>query len=322
MARAAFAVAVVGGLNMDFKARCAQAAVPATSNPGVTSHAPGGVGRNVAEGLVRLGVRVRLCGVVGEDALGRELLAQAQAAGVDVSGVRALPGEATGTYTALLDHTGDLLYAVADMRVMDALSPALVDGWWPALAGVRWLVVDGNLPEVALTHLLRRAKAGAVPVVFEPVSVPKAARLLTALRAGCAPHTVTPNLDELGVLVGRSVENTGAAITQAAQALLALGVQQVWVRRGPLGSLLVTPGAAHVLAAVPAEVVDVTGAGDALLAAFLAAQLAGDAPEAAARFAHAVAALVVASRETVPPELAGLARLARFPTHSPGENPC
>ena len=296
---------------MDFKARSLAHAVPATSNPGMTSHAPGGVGRNVAEGLARLGVQVRLCGVVGEDALGRELLASTRAAGVDVSGVRALPEEATGTYTALLDHTGDLLYAVADMRVMDALTPALVDGWWPDLAGARWLVVDGNLPEAALTHLLLRAQTSAVEVVFEPVSVPKAGKLLPALQVGWAPHTVTPNLDELGVLMGQAVEDTEAAITEAARFLLALGVRQVWVRRGGRGSLLVTPDDAHAVAAVPARVADVTGAGDALLAAFLAARLAGDVPEAAARFAHEVAALVVGSAHTVPPELAAFARFPR-----------
>src|SRR3954453_1197911 len=44
-------VVVVGGANMDVKARSARSAVPATSNPGAASMAAGGVGRNIAENL-------------------------------------------------------------------------------------------------------------------------------------------------------------------------------------------------------------------------------------------------------------------------------
>src|SRR4051794_4254516 len=44
-------VVVVGGANMDVKARGAGTAVPATSNPGAASMTAGGVGRNIAENL-------------------------------------------------------------------------------------------------------------------------------------------------------------------------------------------------------------------------------------------------------------------------------
>ena len=69
------AAVVVGGANMDIKARSAAPVVAATSNPGHVVRSPGGVGRNVAENLARLGTPTTLVAAVGADALGDELVA-------------------------------------------------------------------------------------------------------------------------------------------------------------------------------------------------------------------------------------------------------
>lgn len=305
-------VVVVGGANVDVKARTHSAAVPGTSNPGVTVQAPGGVGRNVAENLARLGVPVALISVVGRDALGDELLRGTEAAGVDVRGVLRAPGVATGTYTAVLDASGELLVAVAAMEAMDALTPAAVQERRGALGGAAWAVADGNVPEATLAHVLSLAAGAGVPVVFEPVSVPKAARLRSALAAGLSPHAVTPNVPELEVLVGHAVPDTVDAIRAAAAELHARGVAVVWVRRGAQGSVLSAPDGVHTLPALAATVRDVTGAGDAMLAAFLAALASGRPPAEAARHGHAAAAITVESDHAVSPALTPAAITARL----------
>lgn len=295
-------VVVVGGANVDVKARTLAPAVPGTSNPGVTRQAPGGVARNVAENLARLGVRTGLIAAVGRDAPGELLLRETEAAGVDVRPVLRVDGP-TGTYTAVLDDRGELLIAVAAMGATDALTPAALNERRGVLRGAAWVVADGNLGAQTLTHLLTLCAEVGVPVMFEPVSVPKAARLLPALAAGLAPHTVTPNVAEIGALLNRDVPDTPDALRGAAGELHALGVRTVWVRRGERGSLLSTPEGVTDLPALPARVADVTGAGDAMLAAYLAALLAGCPPAEAARHGHAAAALTVESRQTVSPLL-------------------
>jgi pseudouridine kinase len=75
------------------------------------------------------------------------------------------------------------------------------------------------------------------------------------------------------------------------------------VRLGSGGSLLSGPDGVVDLDAVPTEVVDVTGAGDAMLAAFCHALLEGAAPAAAAAYGHGAAALTIASPHTVRPDL-------------------
>ena len=81
-------VVVVGGINADLKARTSAPLVPGTSNPGTATLTPGGVGRNVAENLTRLGTPAALVGVVGEDTIGTLVLEATAEAGVDVAAVR------------------------------------------------------------------------------------------------------------------------------------------------------------------------------------------------------------------------------------------
>ena len=94
-----------------------------------------------------------------------------------------------------------------------------------------------------------------------------------------------------------------AVTDEVATALHGLGVEIVWERAGAAGSVLSTGVTRHTSAALPATVVDVTGAGDAMLAAFCHALLTGAAPPEAAAYGHAAAALTVASRHTVRPDL-------------------
>ncbi|MFB9991865.1 carbohydrate kinase family protein [Deinococcus oregonensis] len=296
-------VVVVGGANVDLKAHTLAPVILGTSNPGLTTQTAGGVARNIAENLARLGVAVSLVSAVGRDNLGDALLDDSKLAGVDVRFVLRVNEHLTGTYTAMMNHEGELLVAVSDMTVLMALTPTTLHDRRAVLRGAAWVVADGNLSEPTLRHLMTLAAEAGVPVAFEPVSVPKALQIRSSLEAGLPPHTITPNLLELGALVGRSVPDVLTDIRAAADELHAQGIHTVWVRRGQSGSLLSTPGTYTELLTVPAKVSDVTGAGDAMLAAYLAALLSGLAPAEAARQGHAAAALTVESTYTVSPML-------------------
>jgi pseudouridine kinase len=285
-------VVVVGGTNMDVVARTSAPLVPATSNPGHTRISPGGVGRNIAACLGLLGAPVRLVSAVGDDAFGEEALRVTAACGADVGAVRRVPG-ATGTYTAVLDDRGELVAAVSDMAVVDALELDTVH-----LTDAALVVVDGNLAHDQAARVVAAAAAADVPVAFEPVSVAKAARLADLVRD---LFLVTPNADEAAALTGRPAADWRASVGD----LHDRGVEHVWLRHGAEGSWMCSRGAEPVhLPAVTATVVDVTGAGDAMLAAWVAAWLRGADPVAAARDGHLAAAATIESPHTVRPDLA------------------
>jgi pseudouridine kinase len=295
-------VVVIGGANADIKARSAAPVTQGTSNPGRSSMTPGGVGRNIAENIARLGTRTFLVTAVGRDAAGDDLLDKTSAAGVRLEYVYRtnLP---TGTYTAVLNANGELVVAVADMSAADELGPEQVNRARNIITAASLIVVDGNVPAETLAHCLDLAHAGGVRIIFEPVSVPKATMMAPYVTANRPLYAITPNRDELTALTGLPAR-TDRQIRLAADKLHKRGVEYVWVRLGARGSLLSSASNdATAIPAVPTTVADVTGAGDSTLAAFCHALLGGKDPVEAARYGHAAASLTIASRHTVRPDL-------------------
>ncbi|CDR03536.1 PfkB family carbohydrate kinase [Streptomyces iranensis] len=301
------AVVVIGGANVDIKVRSVAPVAYRTSNPGRSHTSPGGVARNIAENLARLGTPTHLIAAVGQDAAGERLLSETQAAGVRIEHVHRGP-HPTGTYTAVLDADGDLVVAIADMAATDALAPEHLHTARELIGNAGLLVLDGNLSTRVLSYVLDIASATGVQTLIDPVSVPKAALLAPLFAAGRPVFAVTPNVAELGALAGRDLGGAADAddpgLLRAVAALHERGVRHVWVRLGARGSLLSTLDEGRVpLEAPPAEVRDVTGAGDAMLGAFAHALLGGADPVDAARYGHAAAALTVATSATVRPDL-------------------
>ena len=296
------AAVVIGGSNVDIKAHSSARATPKTSNPGRASMTPGGVGRNIAENLARLGVRTYLVSAVGRDPLGDSLLSETVAAGVRCEYVHRTE-QSTGTYTAVLDCDGELLVAVSDMAAVAAIGPGHVNEARDVIATADLLVLDGNLAVPAITHALDLAAAANVRVILEPVSVPKATLIASCISADQPLYAVTPNRDELAALTGLPT-NTDTQMRTAIDRLHRRGVEHVWVRLGDRGSVFSTASSDPTRLPVGAVTVeDVTGAGDAMLAAFCYAVLNGSEPVDAARYGQAAAVLTLASPHTVRPDL-------------------
>lgn len=297
-------IVVIGGANVDIKAHSLAPVIAGTSNPGRTFITPGGVGRNIAENLARLGNRVDLIAPIGTDPHGDLLRRHSAAVGIGMDQAIAVPTGATGTYLAVLEPSGELAIGLSSMSIMAALDPAAIDQRRELLHGARCIVVDGNVSADAIGRVLDIAADSGVPVAIDPVSVPKAEPLRALLRAGRPLLTITPNVDELAALVGRPVGHRADEIAAAAQDLHALGVHLVWTSDGGAGSLLsVADGQTESIPAPRTPVVDVTGAGDSATAAFVHALLRGDSPLQAARYGHSAAALTVQVAQTVREDL-------------------
>lgn len=297
-------VVIIGGANMDIKARSGAPAVPATSNPGRSTMNAGGVGRNIAENLARLGTRTHLVAAIGRDSLGDTLFGWTSDAGVLLDDT-IRTDTPTGTYTAVLDADGELLIGIADMLATEALTPAQVDAARNTIAAADILVLDGNLSGQTISHARALGEAAGIRTVIEPVSVPKVAAL-TALPGMFDPahplYLVTPNRDEVAAMTGLPA-GTDRELRAAADHLHERAVEYVWIRLGATGSLLSGPHGAVAIPTIETNVVDVTGAGDSMLAAFCHALLTGADAVEAARFGHAASALTIASTHTVRPDI-------------------
>ncbi|MFS2026183.1 carbohydrate kinase [Massilia sp. CT11-137] len=256
-------VVCVGAANLDRKLRSTDTIALRTSNPASQSESFGGVARNIAENLARLGTTVALLTAIGADSSGAALLDHAESLGIDVRGALRLDGCCSGTYTAVLDRDGEMVVALADMALYDRMEPAFVDARQAQLAGAALVVADLNLPRDTVAALAHQARRNATPLVLVAVSEPKMARLPDDLSG---VRLLILNAGELAARVQRPLPDD-AAFAAAIRAVQAQGAQDLIVTRGARG-VLVTAGDGIVdLAAPPVDVVDVTGAGDAFAAA-------------------------------------------------------
>jgi len=280
-------VVVIGGSNVDIKGRSGGPYVSGTSNPGAVTISAGGVGRNIAENLARLGLDVSLITALGDDANGGFLREACRKAGIGLSYV-IMTAEPTGTYLAVLDEKGEMVSAVSDMRAIDRLEPAHLEAAADDLARADILVADCNISVPCLAWLCAFAGKAERRMLIEPVSVPKAAKLKAFTRATPA-FAITPNTQQLAVLAGGDIER-----------LHALGFANIIVHKGSEGAI-VSDG--HSILNVPpgrvSEVTDVTGAGDAAVAGLVCGIAEGLPLEKAARLGQWAAVVKLASRESV-----------------------
>ncbi|MFN3792412.1 carbohydrate kinase [Massilia sp.] len=253
----------IGASNLDRKLRSTGKLVLGTSNPASQDESFGGVARNIAENLARLGTPVALVTAVGSDASGRALLAHAEEAGVDTRGALRLDGVGSGTYTAVLDQDGEMVVALADMALNDRLTPDFLATRQQQRANAALIVADLNLPSESVAALREDALRDGVPLVLVAVSEPKMARLPRQLRG---LRLLILNQGELAARVGHALESD-AAVGAACADLQAQGVQDVIVTRGARGVMYTSPAGLMRLDAPAVKVVDVTGAGDAFAAA-------------------------------------------------------
>lgn len=295
-------VVVLGGANMDISGSTTQPLVLSDSNPGRIRCAPGGVARNVAENLARLGNNTRLLTVVGDDLYGHNLLDTTRQAGVDVGGSWVLTGETTSTYLSLHGPDGDMAVAINDMGILDRITAERLAPHTRSVQQAAAVVVDCNVGAPALEWLF--AHRGATPVFVEAVSAFKCMRILRWLDQ---VHLLKVNRLEAEALCAFAI-HTDADIERAAQHLHALGVQQVVLSLGERGvywsAVGNAPGAGQGWrAAMPTTVVNATGAGDALMAGLVHAFVGQLEPSKAIAFALGCAALTLTSEHANHPAL-------------------
>lgn len=298
-------VVCIGAANLDRKLRSNAPLALRTSNPASASESFGGVARNIAENLARLGTPVALLTAVGKDSSGAALLAHAESLGIDTRGTLRFVDAASGTYTAVLDQDGDMVVALADMALYDRLDASFVAARQASLAGAALVVADLNLPLDTVEAVVRAARQSETPLVLVAVSEPKMARLPLDLDG---VSLMILNAGELATRVGRVLAREDE-LEAAMRDMQAQGVRNLVVTRGAQGVLLTAPDRIVSLPAPVAEVVDVTGAGDAFAAAVCWSLLqspeqdhvAMRALELACRRGLALAALTLGVAETVYP---------------------
>jgi D-glycero-beta-D-manno-heptose-7-phosphate kinase len=263
-----------------------------------TETVPGGAA-NCAMNLVALGARVSLISVSGADESGSELRGKLEAAGVDIDGVivsdkvqtttkvRILAGHSHSSKQQVIriDYEGAPLMDVSLREALiNKLQKATANGF--VISDYNYGVVDGQAIEV----MRKTYQDKGVPVLVD-------SRFRLSEFSGFT--AATPNQEEVENLIGMQISSAEQLETKASELKQRLGYRALLVTRGGQGMMLLEDTVPlHIRAIGAQQPVDVTGAGDTVIATFTLA-LASEASFAdAARLANYAGGLVVMKRGT------------------------
>ncbi len=270
----------IGAVLWDILGHASRSIRPGDDVPGRIRRVPGGVALNIATALARTGLRPALLAVVGRDAAGDELLAACARLGLDCTHLHRADGLPTDAYMAIEGPEG-LVAAIADTRSLEAAGERVLQ---PLIAGplgtaaAPWtgpVALDGNLTPALMDELAGSPALARADVRVAPASPGKADRLAPLLAHPNATFYV--NRAEAERICRRDL----ATAAEAAQALCDRGAARAVVT--DQGRPCADAGRHGLVTACPPAVrlARVTGAGDAFMAAHVAADLGGhDAPAA------------------------------------------
>jgi pseudouridine kinase len=271
------------------------------SNPADIRFSFGGVGRNVAENLARLGQPVRLLTAVGSDRIGQEMLADAADCGVEVSSCIKSEAFPTSSYLAVLDSEGGRYLALEDMAVLDELTPVFIRAKKDLIAQSSFVFFDANLSPKTIKAVISHASRAHIPLCADTASVLLAERLIPHLGSLAM---VSANQAEASVLCHNDplVTDEETAL-KAARNLINAGVELAIIALGDLGVVYATSEINGHVPALRTQVLDPVGAGDAMIATILFGLLNQIPIDEAVRLGVTAASLILRHRGTVLPYL-------------------
>ena len=242
----------------------------------------GGKGLNQSVALSRAGLNVSLAGAIGED--GRFLLDELQRAGVDTRYVDILPGVRTGHAIIQNDAEGDnciLVFGGAN----HCTGREQIDRVLSSFGKGDLLTLQNEIRE--LDYLIRKARARGMKIALTPAPMNEAVKDLPLEEI----DYLFLNEVEASCLLGHEVET--APLEAARELRRRFGVKNVALTLGAEGSVFSGETGDFVQAAIPAEAVDTTGAGDTFAGFFLAGALQGFDTQRALYFASAAASIAI-----------------------------
>lgn len=257
-------ITCIGGANFDVSLKLENDILDKTSNPINSSKSYGGVVRNVAENLARIGMNISLMSLLGEDSFGHDLLKSFNHF-IETFAIEMVPNETTGTYYSVIDKTGDMLYGFADMKINRLMDRSWILRHKKHIIMSEYLICDLNPAKEAVETLLELKRELDIPMAIIGVSGPKMKNMPDNIEG---LDLVICNVDETQAYFNTNTSDG----YELCKLWLDAGVKNAVVTAGLKGSYygnLNKISHQEPYFVNPNKIVDVTGAGDAFSSAVL-----------------------------------------------------
>ncbi len=318
-------IIVIGGANADLYGQIAlEQEAPADSNPGHISIHAGGVGRNIAENLAHLGVKIEFIGHFGGDDFAKMLERSLTSSGASISLSMRTPSSKSDSYLAIHNNQGELISAVNNMGLIERLPKNFLNAHTiaNAITTADLIILDGNLSEEVLDDFFQVYGNNSV-IAVDSVSTAKTRRFI--------PHLskidyIKCNLAEASILVSagnnlsldspkslKSAESPGnpesiESLEEVSQRLMKTGVGTALISNSDAGFIVASGGEFKHFSAPKLAKSYSSGAGDALFSGFLYAISRGENSYQASLFALKAAETALRFNGPVNPEIAALGK--------------
>lgn len=291
-------IVCIGGICHDSKTFPKGPLISGSSNPVTQSNSVGGVAHNIAVSLSRLGCPSTVVSPVGDDHIANMLLADCQQANVTTTHCFSVKDCNSASYHAVLDDKGELFIALANMEIFDCDTDTWLAHALPAIESASMVCLDTNPPAEVVAAIINHCHQKKIPLFVDPVSVSKAQKLPKTLYGVTYLFPDRLEAENLCHATGDKLSETVLC-----DRLIELGVENVVLTLGEQGCLLASRESKQHIAAISTEVVDVSGAGDALLSGFIAGLYHQQPVTIACQWGIKAASLTITSPETCHPEL-------------------
>lgn len=292
-------ILVLGASIVDIFGFCGRSYAQRDSIPGHIKISFGGVCRNIAENLVRVGVNTQFISTLGDDENGKSILEHSRKLGYNMENSLFLEGESTPTYLAILNHQGEMESAVVDMESLNKMDEAFVDGKHEVFENAEYTIVDSDNP-ILLEYILKKYQ-GKSKFILDPVSAKKAKKIRHLVKYF---HTIKPNRFETEALCGFKIE-TNDDLRKAGRFFIEQGVKNVFISLDADGIYYITSeGEEGTLACCePIDVKNVTGAGDSFVAGIGYGYMDNLTIKDTLKYSVAMSIITITHEETINPKM-------------------
>lgn len=270
---------------------------PYNSTPGKVKVSFGGVCRNIAENMARVGVSTKFISILGNDENGHGILENSKRIGYDMQDSLILEKGGTPTYMAILDEKGEMVSAIADMKSIDDMSEEFIDSKADIFRNSQYVVLDTD--NAGIVEYILKKFAGETRFILDPVSAAKADTVKHLVKYF---HTIKPNRHEAEVLAGFEIKSD-EDLKRAGEYFLSQGVKNVFISLDEEGIYYNDGVESGKITASDVKVLNVTGAGDAFVAGLCYGYVNALSMVDTVKYAVTMSTITIAHEETIHPKM-------------------
>jgi pseudouridine kinase len=285
-------VYVIGGANIDISGKANASLKLKDSNPGKVVLSFGGVARNIAENLARLGIPVTFISAFSDDALSLSMLKHLNALKIDTSNSLIVKNATTATYIALLNKENDMEVAISDTTILNKLDKKHLQPIISKIKSKDILVLDTNLDSLSLDYIFKNSKG---KIFVDPISTAKTNKIKPYLDK---IYSLKPNVFEAETIINRKIYNK-KDVSKAAIKINQKGVKKTFISLGKLGAYGFVDGIGEFVQSLKVSTVSATGAGDAFMAGLVVSEIRNFSLTETLKYATACAQIALGSETTV-----------------------